>query len=421
MKIMKISMFGQKIATESGIGQLMEDLGTALSQNRQMLMLGGGNPAHIPEVQKYFRKSMEKLLQDGCEFERAIGNYDPPAGNKEFIEAITSLLRSELGWDIQSKNIALTNGSQTAFFILFNIFAGAFEGEADKIILLPLAPEYIGYCDVGLADDMFVANKPKIEHIDEHVFKYHINFDRINVTEQTGVICVSRPTNPTGNVLTDKEIEKLSDLAGANNIPLIIDNAYGTPFPDIIFTDAKARWDRQIIYCMSLSKLGLPAVRTGIVVANEEIIEMVSRANAVMSLAPGGMGATIARDLFRSGEIINLARDIIKPFYREKAQKALEQVLKELDGIDFHVHKPEGAFFLWLWFPGLPITDAELYQRLKKRGVLVVPGNYFFPGLKNNWRHKNECIRVNYSQDGGTFASGIKIIAEEVKRAYGTK
>ena len=418
---MKISMFGQKIATESGIGQLMEDLGTALSQNRQMLMLGGGNPAHIPEVQKYFRKSMEKLLQDGCEFERAIGNYDPPAGNKEFIEAITSLLRSELGWDIQSKNIALTNGSQTAFFILFNIFAGAFEGEADKIILLPLAPEYIGYCDVGLADDMFVANKPKIEHIDEHVFKYHINFDRINVTEQTGVICVSRPTNPTGNVLTDKEIEKLSDLAGANNIPLIIDNAYGTPFPDIIFTDAKARWDRQIIYCMSLSKLGLPAVRTGIVVANEEIIEMVSRANAVMSLAPGGMGATIARDLFRSGEIINLARDIIKPFYREKAQKALEQVLKELDGIDFHVHKPEGAFFLWLWFPGLPITDAELYQRLKKRGVLVVPGNYFFPGLKNNWRHKNECIRVNYSQDGGTFASGIKIIAEEVKRAYGTK
>ena len=202
---------------------------------------------------------------------------------------------------------------------------------------------------------------------------------------------------------------------------MIIDNAYGTPFPDIIFTDAKARWDRQIIYCMSLSKLGLPAVRTGIVVANEEIIEMVSRANAVMSLAPGGMGATIARDLFRSGEIINLARDIIKPFYREKAQKALEQVLKELDGIDFHVHKPEGAFFLWLWFPGLPITDAELYQRLKKRGVLVVPGNYFFPGLKNNWRHKNECIRVNYSQDGGTFASGIKIIAEEVKRAYGTK
>jgi valine--pyruvate aminotransferase len=415
---MKISLFGKKIATESGIGRLMEDLGTVLSQRRDMFMLGGGNPAHIQQVQKYFRKSMEMLLLNGGEFERAIGNYDPPSGNLEFIESIAKLLRGELGWDIQPKNIALTNGSQTAFFILFNIFAGAFENGIDKKILLPLAPEYIGYCDVGLADDMFVANKPKIEHIDEHVFKYHIDFNRINVTGQTGAICVSRPTNPTGNVLTDTEIEKLSELAGANNIPLIIDNAYGTPFPDIIFTDAKARWNRQIIYCMSLSKLGLPAVRTGIVVANQEVIEMVSRANAVMSLAPGGMGATIVKNLFRTGEIINLSRDIIKPFYREKAQVALEQVIKEMDGIDFHVHKPEGAFFLWLWFPGLPITDVELYQRLKKRGVLVVPGNYFFPGLKDNWLHKSECIRVNYSQDGGTFTSGIKIIAEEVKRTY---
>ena len=357
-------------------------------------------------------------MQAGGEFERAIGNYDPPSGNTEFIEAIASLLRAELGWDIQPKNIALTNGSQTAFFILFNIFAGAFEDGTDKKILLPLAPEYIGYCDVGLADDIFIANKPKIEHLDEHVFKYHIDFDRINVTGQIGAICVSRPTNPTGNVLTDTEIEKLSELAGVNNIPLIIDNAYGTPFPDIIFTDAKARWNRQIIYCMSLSKLGLPAVRTGIVIADEEVIEMVSRANAVMSLAPGGMGATIAKNLFETGEIINLSRDIIKPFYHGKANAALEQVVKEMDGLDFHIHKPEGAFFLWLWFPGLPITDVELYQKLKKRGVLVVPGNFFFPGLKDNWLHKSECIRVNYSQGIETVTTGIKIITEEIKRAY---
>ncbi len=418
IKMMKISRFGRKISAVSGIGRLMEDLGTALSQSREMLMLGGGNPAHIPEVQKYFRDSMEKLLHNGSEFERAIGNYDPPAGNPEFIEATAALLRKELGWDVQSKNIALTNGSQTAFFILFNIFAGAFEDGADRKILLPLAPEYIGYCDVGLVDDLFIANKPRIEHIDEHIFKYHINFNRTNVTEKIGAICVSRPTNPTGNVLTDTEIEKLSELAGTHDIPLIIDNAYGTPFPDIIFTEAKAKWNKQIIYCMSLSKLGLPSVRTGIVVANEEVIEMVSRVNAVMSLAPGGMGAAIVRDLFRTGEIISLGRDIIKPFYQEKAQAALERICRELDGIDFHVHKPEGAFFVWLWFPELPITDGELYERLKKRGVLVVPGNYFFPGLKETWRHKNECIRVNYSQDAGTVAAGIKIIAEEVKRAY---
>ena len=417
---MEVSKFGRKIAETSGIGQLMEDLGIAYSEGRNILMLGGGNPAHIPDVQQCFRRSMEKLLRDGAEFERAIGNYDPPGGNREFIEAVSALLRSELGWDIGPRNIALTNGSQTAFFILFNIFAGAFEGRTRRKILFPLAPEYIGYCDVGLADDLFVAGMPQIEHLDEHIFKYHVDFDKIDITDEIGAICVSRPTNPTGNVLTDAEVGRLSELALAHDIPLIIDNAYGMPFPNIIFTEAKAVWNENTIFCMSLSKLGLPALRTGIVIANKEVITMVSRMNAVMSLAPGGMGAAIARDLVRTGEIINLSRNIITPYYQQKARATLDLVYKELDGTDFHVHKPEGAFFLWLWFPNLPITNSELYQRLKKRGVLIVPGHYFFPGLKEEWRHKNECIRVNYSQDTETVAAGIKIIAEEVKRACET-
>jgi len=414
---MKISKFGQKIAVTSGIGQLMDDLTLALSGRPDIVMLGGGNPAHITEVQKYFRESMANLLTSGDRFEQAIGNYDPPQGNKEFIEAVSALLSKEFGCDIKPTNVALTNGSQSAFFILFNIFAGAFE-EGKKKILFPLAPEYIGYCDVGLTEDLFVANKPKIEYEDARIFKYYVDFDKLKISDEIGAICVSRPTNPTGNVLTDSEIERLSAIAQANDIPLIIDNAYGTPFPNIIFTEAKPFWNENTVVCMSLSKFGLPALRTGIVIADEEIITIISQINAVMNLAPGSMGAAIATELVRNGEIIRLSRDIIKPFYEKKAQAALGQVFEELDGINFYVHKPEGAFFLWLWFPNLPITNRELYERLKKRGVLVVPGHYFFPGLEGPWQHKNECIRMSYAQDEKTVAAGIKIIADEVKQVY---
>jgi len=73
---------------------------------------------------------------------------------------------------------------------------------------------------------------------------------------------------------------------------------------------------------------------------------------------------------------------------------------------------------LWLWFPNLSITVGELYERLKQRGVLVVPGHYFFPGLEGPWQHKNECIRMSYAQDEKTVAAGIKIIADEVKQVY---
>jgi valine--pyruvate aminotransferase len=415
---MKISKFGNKITGTSGIGRLMDDLAIALSGSRDILMLGGGNPAHISEVQKSFRASMENLLRDGNKFERTISSYGPSGGDQEFIEAICKLLGNEFGWDIEPKNIALTDGSQTAFFILFNIFGGTYEDGTHRKILFPLVPEYIGYCDVGIAEDLFVSYKPRIEYIDDHVFKYRIDFDRLEITDDIGAICVSRPTNPSSNVLTDAEIEKLSSLARAGDVPLIVDNAYGTPFPNIIFEKVRPAWDENTIFCMSLSKLGLPAARTGIVIAVEEVIEMISKVNAVLSLAPGGLGPAIATDMVRTGEIITLSRDVIKPFYQNKANAVTEQIYKELNGINFRLHKPEGAFFLWLWFPGLPITCAELYKRLKKKGVFVIPGHYFFPGLKEQWPHSKECIRINYSQDPATVSAGIKAIADEVKQSY---
>jgi valine--pyruvate aminotransferase len=415
---MKVSRFGQKIKRRSGISQLMIDMGEGLKAGEDVLMLGGGNPAHIPEVDKVFHQRMSELLAKKGAFERAVGDYDPPQGNKEFIEAICGLLRAECGWNTKPGNIALTTGSQSAFFILFNIFAGEFEDGTKKKIMLPLAPEYTGYSDVGFTDGLFIANRPDIEHIDEHTFKYHVDFDRLKIDEDIGAICISRPTNPTANVLTDAEVAKLDSLARAKDVPLIIDNAYGSPFPNIIFTEASTFWNENTIVCMSLSKFGLPSARTGIVIAREEIIEMVSEMNAVMSLSTASLGAVIATELVRTGELVRLSREVIRPYYQNKAKWAVQQLRGLLDGIDFHIHKPEGAFFLWLWLPGLKITDAELYRRLKKRGVLIVPGHYFFPGLDDEWEHKQQCIRISYAQDIEKVETGLKIIAEEIRIAH---
>jgi valine--pyruvate aminotransferase len=251
------------------------------------------------------------------------------------------------------------------------------------------------------------------------MFKYHVDFDAIDADADIGAICVSRPTNPTGNVLTDEEVRKLLRLADSRQVPLIIDNAYGTPFPHIIFTDARPLWNDNVILCMSMSKLGLPGIRTGIVIAREEVISALSTMNAVMHLAVSSVGAVLLHALVDSGEIITISHDIIAPYYRNRVEQALSRVRSEFEGIDYRVHVPEGALFLWLWFPGLPITSAELYARLKRRGVLVLSGHHFFPGLTEDWPHKNECLRLTYSQDPETVSAGISIIAEEVRAAGG--
>ena len=420
---MEFSDFGKRFAGEIGIGELMDDLGTALVADPAPLMLGGGNPAHIPEVQSLFRTRMEDILAQPGEFERIVGNYDTPQGAKVFIGALAELFKSEFDWKIGPENLALTNGSQNAFFSLFNLFAGGFSGGIKKQILLPLAPEYIGYSEVGLEPEFFRSIKPEISLLPDRKFKYRVDFEHLKLDQEVGAVCFSRPTNPTGNVVTDKEVSRLRELANARGVPLIIDNAYGTPFPNIIFEEATPVWDENIILCLSLSKFGLPTLRTGIIVASREIIQVVSRMTSVFSLAPGSMGPALALDLVKSGEITRVSREIIRPFYEFKANRAVAQLLSGIGSeIPMRIHKPEGALFLWLWFENLPISSRELYTRLKKRGVLVVSGHYFFPGMeKDFWLHKEQCIRVTYAQDDKVVEKGLSVLVDEIQSLYRKK
>lgn len=411
------SNIGQCLAGGSGIGELMDDLGQALAHGGPNLkMLGGGQPAQIPEINAIWQNRLSEISLDDTATRRLLTTYDPPQGNPEFIAAIAHLLHDTFGWHISPENIALTSGGQTAFFYLFNLLAGEMPDGTHRKILFPIVPEYIGYAAQGLDKEMFRAFRPEIEHTAPHEFKYHIDFDHLRIDDDIAAICVSRPTNPTGNVLEDHEIQQLSDLAKRKGIPLIIDNAYGAPFPGIIFTEAKPLFDDHIILTLSLSKLGLPATRTGIVIAPPDIIRAISSMTAITGLANPGSGQQLTLPLIRSGEILSLSKNVIRPFYLQKskiAQAAAREIFAER--FPWHMHRSEGALFLWLWFPGLPITSAELYQRLKAREVLIIPGSHFFFGCDDNdWPHRHECIRVSFAMDETTVRDGLEIIAQEI-------
>ena len=418
----QFSKFGERLCGGSGIEELMDDLGNAMAMGGpDTKMLGGGQPAHIPEVNALWRRRMEELMGTAGAFEKMLSNYDPPRGNPHFLEALAQLFRESLGWDITAKNIAITSGGQTAFFFLFNALAGEFNDGRSQKILLPLVPEYIGYSNQSVGSDMFRAVKPRVEKIGDHDFKYRVDFENLSIDDDVAAICVSRPTNPTGNVLTDHEISKLANLADENGIPLIIDNAYGAPFPNIIFTEATPVWNENIVLTLSLSKIGLPGTRTGIVVAREEIASAVSSMSAIIGLANGNVGQAIVEPLVRSGEILKLSNEVVRPYYIEKSQQARKWVDELFDpSLPYRVHLSEGALFLWLWFEDLPISSQELYERLKARGVLIVSGHYFFFGLDDSepWQHRHECIRMTFTMDERTVKDGIKIIAEEVRAAY---
>ncbi|EED33158.1 alanine-alpha-ketoisovalerate/valine-pyruvate aminotransferase [gamma proteobacterium NOR5-3] len=418
---MQLSKFGEKFAGSSGISGLMEDLGTALVEDPTLLFMGGGNPGRIDSVQAVFAARLAAIAADGDQRHELLGVYQAPQGDRGFREEMARFLNREYGWSVGPENISLANGSQSAFFLLYNLFAGEAADGSTRQIHLPLSPEYVGYRDIGLSDNFFSATRPRIERLDGGLFKYHVDFDALTLADSVAALCVSRPSNPTGNVVSDVELAELDRLAKARGIPLIIDGAYGQPFPALIDETATAFWNDNCVLMLSLSKLGLPGVRSGVVVARPEIALAFSRANTVLNLAIGSLGPRLLRGTLDDGSLLQLCRQQIQPYYREHRDLALRAVEAGRGDLPVWIHKPEGAFFLWLWCEGLPIDSYTLYERLKGRGVIVLPGNDFFIGSGDDWPHSRECLRISYAGDRQTIEAGIALIMDELHKTYATQ
>ena len=227
---MEFSDFGNKLSQHSGILQLMDDISRPLPPGVKAKPLGGGNPARVREAERVYREELERLLQDGDRFEDVIAHYDSPQGRVGFLRTAADFFHNEYGWDITEENIALTNGSQSAMFYLFNLFSGK-TGKRVKKIFFPLMPEYIGYADQGIESGTFCSIPSKCVYYDDRTFKYTLDTDAVRKYleehDDIGAMAVSRPTNPSGNVLRDSEIRTLAALSHEYSIPLIIDSAAG--------------------------------------------------------------------------------------------------------------------------------------------------------------------------------------------------
>src|SRR5690606_40244125 len=119
-----------------------------------------------------------------------------------------------------------------------------------------------------------------------------------------------------------------------------------------------------------------------------------------------------------SGDLARLGSVTLPNFYRARRDFLVGQLDSALRGLSYRIHEPEGAFLVWLWLEDLPISSRELYENLKKLGVLVMAGESFFFGWENNWAHARQCLRLTYCHPEEVLKRAVNIIAEEVRRLF---
>ncbi|WP_409037449.1 valine--pyruvate transaminase [Leptospira levettii] len=407
------SLWADRLRKNQGIRSLMEDLGQATGDPNEIL-LGGGNPAPIPEAEAIFEETFGKLAKDPI-LRSLLGDYQAPIGNDSFRELAAEYLSPLLQSKLKKENIAFFNGSQNAYSFLLNLHSGPMADGSFKKILLPVVPEYIGYADQSIAENVFLAKPPNVVSTGKNRFRYELNQSTFDLTG-VGVLAISRPTNPTGNVLPLEQLEWMEKSTTNHNIPILIDLAYGNPFPNLIGKESPIQYKEGRTLSLSFSKIGLPGVRFGIVVSDEETINTLSSFAAVSNLAVGNLGVHMMQILFQENVLPKLSENILRPFYEAKAKLALNLFTEAFEkmGVEYEIHEPMGGFFLWIRFPSLSISNHELYHLCKDKRLFIVSGHYFFPGLNTDFSHKKECIRLTYCRKEEELARGAQILAEIV-------
>ena len=415
-----LSKFGSQMSQLTGVRAIMKDIIETLRKNagKEFINLSAGNPVILPEVEQLWRDCTKELL-DSDEYGKVVCRYGSSQGYAPLIEAVVRDFNTRYGLSLSDRHILITGGSQTLYLYAANAFGGYTASGELKQIVLPFSPDYTGYGGVSLTPEALLAYKPTIE-IDErkHRFKYRPDFDRLQIDRQTGCVIFSRPSNPTGNVISDDEVKKIANLTAKKNVPVLVDSAYAPPYPALNFTEMTPQFGKNIVHCMSLSKAGLPGERIGIAIGDPELIQILESFQTNACIHSSRYGQAIAAKAIASGRLADLATRVIRPHYQRKLEILEKTLDATMPDIPWFIHQGEGAIFAWLWLKDLPMTDWEFYQELKQVGVIAVPGSTFFPGLKEDWQHKQQCLRISLTATEREIAEAMQRLALLTEKVY---
>lgn len=214
-----------------------------------------------------------------------------------------------------------------------------------------------------------------------------------NLTPQTKIIALNSPANPTGVMLTEKEIQDVADLLKGKEVIVLSDEIYD----DFVYDHPHASigtYYKNTLTMGGFSKTyGMTGWRLGYTAGPKEIIqEMVKLQQFSFVCAPSfaQKAGVAALDYFMT--------DIIEE-YKRKRNFVYEELKQH-----YRMVKPGGAFY---FFPEAPGGDAgKFVDKALERELLIIPGNVF--------SEKNTHFRLSFSASDTTLKRGIQILKEIV-------
>ena len=328
--------------------------------------------------------------------------YTPSAGIPELRQAIVDYIKEYYGITYEPSQTIVTDGAKFALYALFQTIL-----DPEDEVIIPV-PYWVSYGEqVKLAEGRPVFVKGE----ENNGFKITVSQLEASRTPKTKALIINSPSNPTGLIYDQKELQAIGEWAVKHDILIVADDIYGrlvyngNEFTPIATISESIR--KQTIIINGVSKTyAMTGWRIGYALGNQEIID------GMITIASQSTSNSTAVSQYAAIEALTGEQDPVEEMRVafEERLNILYPLVSNLPGVT--LNKPQGAFYL---FPNVKETLAMCgYENvtkwvedlLEETGVALVTGEGF--GAPEN-------VRLSYATDLGTLEEAVRRIAQFIE------
>ncbi|MBV0923436.1 pyridoxal phosphate-dependent aminotransferase [Halomicroarcula limicola] len=329
----------------------------AARADRDVVDMVSGNPDWDPP------EGLRDGLRDYAEAEPTEFQYPPSVGLRELREEIAARR------DVAVERVIVTNGAGEANHLAMTGGLDHFDG--DEVLLAdPVYPYYAGRANFLGATTRFVP-------VDDDG-RLDPAAVRAAASEETSVLVVNSPNNPTGAVYDADAMAEFAAIAEANDALLVSDEVYDHFDYSGRFGSALEADSPNVVATNSFSKsLAITGFRVGYAVfppeggPNGDLLER-ARTRHMLTNVAGSRPAQCA---------VSRALKTTSPEYyadcRRRLERRIDRFCGALDEAGAEFNRPDGGFYVMARFPDFPGSFENVYELIDEAGVGGMPGEAF--------------------------------------------
>ena len=343
-------------------------------QGKKIIHLEVGEPDFQPPIT--VKKSLSEV------YDKGFGKYGPAKGLPEFRTKLADFANKNFDGRINLDNVMVTPGARFGVFLAITTLLNP----GDEIIVIE--PAWPAYRQCAINSGIKVRSvKTTLEN------NWEPNLDEISscINDNTKMIVLNYPNNPTGKILPKELQNKIIEIAKKHELYILSDEIYSNysneEWKSVLFYN----YEKSIVTQSFSKSHSMTGYRIGYLISNQKIIERLTKLQA---LCLTNVSEPIQYTAMKSlDDDVSTNRKIMK----ERLTK-LEEICNEME-LEFV--KPDGSMYIFARSKN-SINTSELSEKLLNDGVAIAPGIGF--------GDYNEFFRISACLDIKTLIEGMDIL-----------